>query len=348
MSERIKIGDLYISDSLDSMFSNLKPVPRIEINEESILFIDYNEIKRYTTLKDALIENQTYSGFINFNSNLLQTISEPIVLNNRNLIFNMNEFSLSIDGDSTSMFNIQNNSEIIFYHGTINSNISFVNIIDSNVIFENIELNANKDINIVGNIQITDNSRIKFIGEETTSGFSITGSSSSLRLSKQSIIESENGACITNSGSHLILDSGKIYGNSGIVMTGGTLDIPVDSDIVIIGGGYSLYDNGTDGSLGTTNLWELGNALVVEKLSDINMDIYAGKFIGLRNVPVGSYAQDGSERLTKFLNGGTLDRFPSTTPYEYDSTVRSVVNVDYDILADGCYGTNPCYIMRGV
>jgi hypothetical protein len=70
MSERIKIGDLYISDSLDSMFSNLKPVPRIEINEESILFIDYNEIKRYTTLKDALIENQTYSGFINFNSNL--------------------------------------------------------------------------------------------------------------------------------------------------------------------------------------------------------------------------------------------------------------------------------------
>jgi hypothetical protein len=70
MSERIKIGDLYISDSLDSMFSNLKPVPRIEINEESILFIDYNEIKRYTTLGDALIENQTYSGFINFNSNL--------------------------------------------------------------------------------------------------------------------------------------------------------------------------------------------------------------------------------------------------------------------------------------
>jgi hypothetical protein len=52
------------------MFSNLKPVPRIEINEESILFIDYDEIKRYTTLKDALIENQTYSGFINFNSNL--------------------------------------------------------------------------------------------------------------------------------------------------------------------------------------------------------------------------------------------------------------------------------------
>jgi hypothetical protein len=73
-------------------------------------------------------------------------------------------------------------------------------------------------------------------------------------------------------------------------MTGGTLDIPVDSDIVIIGGGYSLYDNGTDGSLGTTNLWELGNALVIEKLSDINMDIYAGKFIGLKNVPVGSYA----------------------------------------------------------
>lgn len=46
------------------------------------------------------------------------------------------------------------------------------------------------------------------------------------------------------------------------------------------------------------------------------------------------------------MNGGTLDRFPTESEYGYDSDTSSAINVDYDILADGCTGKNPCFVTR--
>lgn len=68
MNTDISIGELAIGDPLDSMFENLRPVPRIEITEERIRFIPTSgETTTYSSITDALHDNQGFSGLIHLN-----------------------------------------------------------------------------------------------------------------------------------------------------------------------------------------------------------------------------------------------------------------------------------------
>lgn len=47
MGDVLSIGELALSDPLDSMFENIKPVPRIEVTETQVRFVDLTEIRSY-------------------------------------------------------------------------------------------------------------------------------------------------------------------------------------------------------------------------------------------------------------------------------------------------------------
>ena len=127
----------------------------------------------------------------------------------------------------------------------------------------------------------------------------------------------------------MVLDGGQVIGNTGIDIRYGKIVIPFYSDSTIIGHGARTSDR----------LWA-GSAIVVRQetsASDsVQFDIKSGKFISVNNVPVGSYKNGSVARKVKFMNGGTLDRFPS----------NETSSPDYDIIAEGCVGRTPCKIIR--
>lgn len=159
----------------------------------------------------------------------------------------------------------------------------------------------------------------------------------SLVVEDGALIQNDFGSCVFMVGNQgnipsVVLNGGSIIGKTGLYVMDGSIDVPYYSNVIVVGTGNGLI---------TSDSGDVGHAIAVyptNEESQISFSINAGKFFGINRAPVGSYSNGVAHRITKFMNGGMLDRFPSTNAFD----------PDYDILADGCYGQAPCRIMRAM
>ena len=177
-------------------------------------------------------------------------------------------------------------------------------------------------------------------------------------------LEAERGcALFNNTLGEININGGTIIGETAVIVRSGYLNVPFDSDAVIMGTGDADYDTGHPGGSGTSLLNQIGNGILIESVpvygawsffeTDKNghapvVKIESGRFYSKRREAIGSYShakdKTGSafcERVEKFMTGGWMDSFPSGNEYDYVNGT----NPDYNLVADGFTETVPCQIV---
>lgn len=155
-------------------------------------------------------------------------------------------------------------------------------------------------------------------------------------VGKDAVLHAFNGtALFINNCGKIILNGGKIYGKTPVVLRSGILSVSQDANPFLYGTGNGAYDPTIPTGRGTSMLNELGNAVVIESVGGSygkypSLDgnrltcgeypsavINSGEYYSLYNSPIGSYGHTNTAggyhpRLSAFMHGGIISKEPST------------------------------------
>ena len=268
-----------LGDFLGNYYGGLKPVPRLEVNESGIMFFTQGQtLERFDSLQEAMKKHPDFSGNVNFESPLKETLTGTLEIG-RDMLFNLNGYSMTLESQENAILSVENGAAVRFEDGDVNLRNVQLNI-DGNAVLENARIGSNRDFAVAGNLTVGKGAEVVF-DQKDAFGINVHGS---LFVERTSVIES-NGSCIrARQGSSVTLDGGKVCGDTGIIVANdgsvNSLKIPVGSDVVVMGRGFGRFDPRSS----TNDPRHLGNALAVVSEStelSVVVDVYAGRFVSL-------------------------------------------------------------------